>query len=154
MRAIVELFIRYIHLIAAIVWFGGVVFSTLIATPIVQQNLPMQDLLAIHNRFRRWIQLMIHILLITGAMVFFIVAWNNDMDFEGRYMVYFVLKLAAFGFMALFWGLYNSLHRRYLEEKIADGITAADTPRHINVLGYLTLISGLIVFALALLVRK
>lgn len=61
MRAIVELFIRCIHLIAAIVWFGGVVFSTLIAMPIVRQNLPLQDLLAIHNRFRHWIRLMIHV---------------------------------------------------------------------------------------------
>ena len=39
MRAIVELFIRCIHLIAAIVWFGGVVFATLIAMLIVQQDL-------------------------------------------------------------------------------------------------------------------
>ena len=154
MRTIVELFIRCTHLIAAIVWFGGVVFSTLIAMPIVRRNLPMQDLLAIHNRFRRWIRLMIHILLTTGAMAFFIVAWNNDMDFEVKYMVYFVSKLAAFGLMALFWGLYSSLHRRYLEDKIAEGITAAEAPQHINLLGYLTLISGLIVFAIALLVRK
>ena len=64
---------------------------------------------------------MIHVLLTTGAMVFFIVAWNNGFftgnsndDFRA-YMLTFVAKLAAFGIMALFWGLYSSLYRRHLE---------------------------------------
>ena len=51
MRLIVEVIIRYIHLISAIVWFGGVVFLTLIAMPITRQNLLTRDLLEIHNRF-------------------------------------------------------------------------------------------------------
>ncbi len=152
MRAIVELFIRTIHLIAAIIWFGGVVFSTLIATPIVQKNLSTQNVLAIHNRFRGLIRFTIHILLITGAMVFFIVAWNNNMRFDATYMVFFVAKLAAFGLMTLFWGLHASLYRRQLEGVLPGGKT--DYPRPINLLRGLTLISGGIVFALSLYLRN
>ena len=146
MRTVVELCIRCIHLIAAIVWFGGVVFSAFIAMPMLQRHLPNHTLLEIYNRLRRWMRLAIHILLTTGAMVFFIVAWNNDMEFKVDYMLNFVVKLAAFGCMALFWGLHSSLYRRHLEENRAP----AEAPAHINLLGVLTLIAGLIVLGVAL----
>ena len=152
MRLIVELIIRYIHLISAIIWFGGVVFSTLIAMPIVRQNLLTRDLLEIHNRFRRWIHLMINVLLLTGGIVVFIVAWNNDMKLNAEYMLYAAAKLAAFGLMALFWGLYSSLYRKHLEA--ADPDSSTSIPRHINIFGHLTLFSGLIVFALTMLLRN
>ncbi|RKU30351.1 hypothetical protein C6499_06470 [Candidatus Poribacteria bacterium] len=160
MRESVELVIRSIHLIASIVWFGGVLFSTFIAMPILRQNLPPQDLLAVHNRFRTWIRLMIHILLTTGAMVFFIVAWNNGFfaqqsgsDFK-TYVLTFVAKLAAFGLMALFWGLYSSLYRRHLEITPPDSEAHHSQSPYINIWRGLTLIAGLIVFALALLVKN
>lgn len=152
MRLFVELFIRWIHLIAAIFWFGGVVFSTLISMPIVQQNLTSQDLLKIHNRFRNWIRVMINVLLLTGGIVIFIVAWNSNMQLKSEYMIYSALKFGAFGFMTLFWGLYSSLYRRHLE--VAEPDDKPNVPRHINVFGHLTLFSGLIVFALALLLRN
>lgn len=152
MRTFVELFIRYIHLIAAIVWFGGVVFSTLIAMPIFRQNLTAHDLLEIHNRFRHLMRLIINMLLLTGGIVIFIVAWNSNMELKPEYMIYSALKLAAFGLMALFWGLYSSLYRRHLEAAQPD--SPINVPRHINVFGHLTLFSGLIVFALALLLRN
>ena len=152
MRQIVELIIRSIHLIAAIVWFGGVVFSTLIAMPIFRQNLPARDLLEIHNRFRHWIRLMINMLLLTGGIVIFIVAWNSNMELKSEYMIYSAAKLAAFGLMALFWGLYSSLYRKHLEAAQPD--SPINVPRYINIFGHLTLFSGLIVFALALLLRN
>ncbi len=152
MRTLVELLIRCIHLIAAIIWFGGVVFSTLIAMPIVRKKLLAQDLLNIHNRFRHTMRLTINILLLTGGVVIFIVAWNNDMKFEAAYMLYSAAKLAAFGIMALCWGLYSSLYRRHLEA--ADPDNSITVPTHVNVLGHLTLFSGLIVFALSLLLRN
>ncbi|RKU08012.1 hypothetical protein C6503_23835 [Candidatus Poribacteria bacterium] len=160
MRESVELVIRSIHLIASIVWFGGVLFSTFIAMPILRQNLPPQDLLAVHNRFGTWIRLMIHVLLTTGAMVFFIVAWNNGFfaqqngsDFK-TYMLIFVAKLAAFGLMALFWGLYSSLYRRHLEVMPPDSEAHHNQSPYINIWRGLTLIAGLIVFALTLLVKN
>ena len=157
MRESVELFIRGVHLLAAIIWFGGVIFSTFVAMPILKRNLPPQDLLAIHNRFRGLIRLMIHVLLTTGAMVFFIVAWNNGFfagnsggNFE-TYMLTFVAKLAAFGVMALFWGLYSSVYRRHLEVIPPDEDAQSYQNPYINVWSGLMLATGLIVFALALL---
>ena len=157
MRESVELVIRGVHLLAAIVWFGGVIFSTFVAMPILQRNLPPQNLLVIHNRFRVLIRLMIHVLLTTGAMVFFIVAWNNGFfagnannDFRS-YMFAFVAKLAAFGIMTLFWGLYSSLYRRHLEVDALDNEADHEQSLYINVWRGLMLVAGLIVFALALL---
>ena len=160
MRESVELVIRSIHLIAAIIWFGGVLFSTFIAMPILQRNLSPEDLLAVHNRFRTWIRLMIHVLLTTGAMVFFIIAWNNGFfaqqnssDFKA-YMLVFVAKLAAFGLMALFWGLYSALYRRHLEVAPPDSETHHSPSPYIKVWRGLTLIAGFIVFALTLLLKN
>ena len=157
MRESVELFIRCVHLIAAIIWFGGVLFSTFVVMPILQQNLSPENLLAIHNRFRTLIRLMIHVLLTTGAMVFFIVALNNGFftgnsndDFKA-YMLTFVAKLAAFGIMALFWGLYSSFYRKHLEVAPPDEDAHHSQSRHINVWRGLMLVAGLIVFALTLL---
>ncbi len=157
MRESVELVIRGVHLIAAIVWFGGVIFSTFVAIPILQRNLPPQNLLAIHNRFRVLIRLMIHVLLTTGAMVFFIVAWNNGFfagDSDGNfrsYMLAFVAKLAAFGVMTLFWGVYSSVYRRHLEITPPDADAQSHHNPYINVWKSLMLVAGLIVFALTLL---
>lgn len=100
---------------------------------------------------------MIHVLLTTGAMVFFIVALNNGFftqqdgsDFK-TYVLTFVAKLAAFGLMALFWGLYSSLYRRHLEVTPPDSEAHHNQSPYINVWRGLTLIAGLIVFALAML---
>ena len=102
---------------------------------------------------------MIHVLLTTGAMVFFIVAWNNgffaqqsssDFNFK-TYMLTFVAKLAAFGLMALFWGLYSSLYRRHLEVASPDSEAHHNQSPYINVWRGLTLAAGSIVFVLALL---
>ena len=160
MRESVELVIRGVHLLAAIVWFGGVIFSTFVAMPILQRNLPPQNLLAIHNRFRVLIRLMIHVLLTTGAMVFFILAWNNGF-FAGNannnfrsYMLVFVAKLATFGVMTLFWGLYSSGYRRHLEAISPDDKTYRNPSPYIDVWRGLMLIAGLIVFALALLLKN
>lgn len=95
---------------------------------------------------------MINMLLLTGGIVIFIVAWNNDMKLSAEYMIYSAAKLVAFGLMALFWGLYSSFYRRHLEAAQPD--KTINVPRHINVFGHLTLFSGLIVFALSLLLRN
>ena len=161
MRESVELFIRSVHLIASIVWFGGVLFSAFVAMPILQQNLSPQNLLAIHNRFRTWARLMIHVLLTTGAMVFFIVAWNSGFFTENSgnqyfrtYMLTFVAKLGVFGVMALFWGLYSSLYRRHLETDPPDNGAYSKQSPYINVWRGLMLVAGLVVFALTLLLKN
>ena len=162
MRESVELLIRSVHLIATIIWFGGTLFSTFVAMPILQQNLSSQDLLVVHNRFRTWIRLMIHVLLTTGAMVFFIVAWDNgfftkqdgsDFNFK-TYMLIFVAKLAAFGLMTLFWALYSSHYRRHLEVVPPDSEAHHNQSPYINIWRGLMLVAGLVVFGLALLLRN
>ena len=152
MRHIVELLIRSIHLIAAIIWFGGIVFSTFITLPIFRKYLQTHDLFELHNRFRFWIRLMINLLLLTGGIVIFIVAWNNGMKLEAEYMIVSATKLTAFGLMTLFWSIYSSLYRRHLED--AQPESKISNPRHVNAFGHLTLFSGLIVFALALYLRN
>ncbi|MXV78155.1 hypothetical protein F4X73_11625 [Candidatus Poribacteria bacterium] len=152
MQTFVELFIRNLHLIASIFWFGGVFFFTFVAIPIGQRKLPAKVLLDIHNRFRHAMRLIINIILLTGGIVIFIVAWNNDMKVESEYMVCSVAKLGAFGIMALFWGLYSSSYQRHLEATHPD--RRVIVPRHINVFSHLTLFSGLVVFALAMLLRS
>lgn len=152
MRQVVELFLRSIHLISAIIWFGGVFFYTFVAIPLGQRTLSTNALLDIHNRFRHVMRLTINIILLTGGIVIFIVAWNNDMQIKSEYMIYSAAKLAAFGIMALCWGLFSSLYRRNLES--ADPESSIAVPTHVNVCGYLTLFSGLIVFALSLLLRN
>ena len=159
MRESVELLIRSVHLIATIIWFGGVLFSTFVAMPILQQHLTSQELLAVHNRFRTWIRLMIHILLTTGAMVFFIVAWDNgffaEQDGSGlnfkTYMLIFVAKLAAFGLMTLFWGCIVHSTGGTLRVVPTDSETHHNQSPYINLWRGLTLTAGLVVFALALL---
>lgn len=152
MRTFVELLIRYIHLIAALVWFGGVFFSTFITMPITRKNLTAKGLLEIHNRFRHAMRLAINILLLTGGIVIFIVAWNSGMQLPSEYMVYSAAKFAAFGIMTLFYGLYSSLLRRHLEAAAPESQTTV--PRHVNVFGLMTICSGLVVFALSLLLRN
>ena len=101
---------------------------------------------------------MIHILLTTGAMVFFIVAWDSGFFTENGenqnfkvYMLTFVAKLGAFGVMTLFWGLYSSLYRRHLEVIPPDEKIYRSPSPYINVWRGLMLVAGLIVFALAML---
>ena len=65
--------------------------------------------------FALWVRFMINLLLLTGGIVIFIVAWNNGMKLEAEYMIISAAKLASFGLMALFWGLYSSIYRRHLE---------------------------------------
>ena len=103
---------------------------------------------------------MIHVLLTTGAMVFFIVAWDNGFfagnsnnDFKA-YMLTFVAKLAAFGVMALFWGLYSSLYRRHLEVISPNDEIYHNRSPYINVWKGLMLAAGAIVFALTLLLKN
>ena len=152
MRTIVEFLIRSIHLISAIIWFGGVFFYIFVAIPIGQRKLSANTLLNIHNRFRHTMRLIINIILLTGGIVIFIVAWNNNMQFNSQYMIYSAAKLAAFGLMALFWGLYSSLFRKHLEA--AGPNSSITVPTHVNIFGHLTLLSGLIVFALSMLLKN
>ena len=162
MRPIVELFIRWIHLIAAIIWLGGIFFSVSVATPILRKHFQIiesvQHASAIRDRLRHVIRFTIHILLITGAMNLFIVGLNTQMGFSRGYVVAFVAKLAFIGLMTLFHSLHIAVFNRRLESAVAnpnfDASEVAKLQRKVGLFGIFTILAGLVVFACALYLRQ
>ncbi len=164
MRPIVELFIRWIHLTAAIVWLGGIFLSIAVATPILRKHFQIlesvQHASAIRNRLRHIIRFTIHILLITGAMNLFIVGLNTQMRFsQGRsYFVVFIVKLAFVGLMTLFHSLHIAVFNRRLETAAAnpnfDDLIVTKLQRKVDLFGIFTIGVGLVVFACALYLRQ
>ena len=163
MRPIVELFIRWIHLTAAIVWLGGIFFSVSVATPILRKHFQIlesvQHATAIRNRLRHVIRFTIHILLITGAMNLFIVGLNTQMRFsqDYGYFVVFIVKLVFVGLMTLFHSLHIAVFNRRLESAVANpnfGDSAvAKLQRKVDLFGIFTILAGLAVFVLSLSLR-
>ena len=165
MRQIVELFIRWIHLIAAIVWFCGIFFSVSVATPILRKHFQIvesiQHTAAIRDRLRIIIRVAIHVVLITGVMNFFIVGLNTRMEFSPDYVVRFTVKMGFVALMVLFHSLYISVFGRGLQANLADLKPDDSTvppsivklERRTNICALLTIISGMVVLALALSLR-
>ena len=162
MRPVVELFIRWIHLIAAIVWLGGIFVSVSVATPILRKHFQIvesvQHASAIRNRIRHIIRFTIHILLITGAMNLFIVGLNTQMGFSRGYVVAFIVKLAFIGLMTLFHSLHIAVFNRRLESAVTnpnfDASEVAKLQRKVDLFGIFTILAGLVVFACALYLRQ
>jgi uncharacterized membrane protein len=163
MRPIVELFIRWIHFTAAIVWFGGIFFSVSVATPILRKHFQIlesvQHATAIRNRLRHIIRFTIHILLITGAMNLFIVGLNTQMRFSQGYgyFVVFIVKLAFVGLMTLFHSLHIAVFNRRLESAVAnpnfDDSDVSKLQKRVDLFGIFTILAGLVVFVLSLSLR-
>ena len=161
MRTIVELFIRWIHLTAAIVWFGGIFFSVSVATPILRKHFQIlegvQHTATIRSRLRHIIRFTIHILLITGAMNLFIVGLNTQMHFSRGYVVVFIVKLAFVGLMTLFHSLHVAVFNRRLETAAANpksnNSEVTKLQRRVDLFGVFTILAGLVVFVLALNLR-
>ena len=164
MRPIVELFIRWIHLIAAIVWFGGIFFSISVATPVLRKHFQIlesvQQATAIRNCLRHIIRFTIHVLLITGAMNLFIVGLNTQMRFsqDYGYFVVFIAKLVFVGLMTLFHSLHIAVFNRRLESAVAnpnfDDSAVTKLQRKVDLFGIFTILAGLVVFACSLHLRQ
>lgn len=158
MRTFVELIIRWIHLVAAIVWLGGIFFSVSIATPVLRKYLPVVEstrhTIVIRNHLRHVIRFIIHILLITGAMNAFIVGLNTQMNFPQDYVIAFVAKFAFVGLMTLFHSLHVAVFNRRLETASTnpdvDEIEVVRLQRLTNGFGILAMFAGVIVLALSL----
>ena len=161
MASIVELFIRWIHFTAAIIWFGGIFFSLSVATPILRKHFQIlesvQHTTAIRNRLRHVIRFTIHVLLITGAMNLFIVGLNTQMGFSQGYFVLFIAKLVFVGLMTLFHSLHIAVFNRRLESVVAnpnfDASVVAKLRRKVDLFGIFTILAGLVVFVLSLILR-
>jgi uncharacterized membrane protein len=162
MRTFVELIIRWIHLVAAIIWLGGIFFSVGIATPVLGKYLPavesIRHTVVIRNRLRHIIRFTIHVLLITGAMNAFIVGLNTQMNFSQDYVIAFVAKLAFVGLMTLFHSLHIAVFTRRLETAATnpnvDEFEVARLQRMTNGFGILAMFAGIIVLALSVLLES
>ena len=164
MAPIVELFIRWIHVIAAIIWLGGIFFSISVATPILRKHFQIlesvQHATAIRNRLRHVIRFTIHILLITGAMNLFIVGLNTQMRFsqDYSYFVLFIVKLIFVGVMTLFHSLHIAVFNRRLESAVAnpnsDDSEVTKLQKKVDLFGIFTILTGLVVFACSLYLRQ
>ena len=158
MRTFVELVIRWIHLVAAIIWLGGILFSVCIASPALRKYFPVvesiQHTVAIRNRLRHIIRFTIHVLLITGAMNAFIVGLNTQMNFPQDYVIAFVAKLAFVGLMTLFHSLHIAVFTRRLETAATnpnvDELGVVRLQRLTNGFGIVAILAGLIVLAFSL----
>lgn len=163
MRPIVELFIRWIHLTAAFVWFGGIFLSVAVTTPILRKHFQsvesIQHAAAIRDRLRHIIRFTIHILLITGAMNLFIVGLNTQMRFsqDYGYFVVFVVKLAFVGLMTLFHSLHIAVFNRRLESAVANSnfndSAVTKLQRKVYLFGIFAMLAGLVIFVLSLSLR-
>lgn len=163
MFPIVELLIRWIHLTAAIVWFGGTFLSVVVATPILRRHFQMvesvQRASAIRNRLRHIIRFTIHILLITGAMNLFIVGLNTQMRFsqDYGYFIVFIAKLVLVGLMTLFHSLHIAVFNRRLESAVEnpnfDDSVVAKLQKKVDLFGIFTILAGLAIFVLSLSLR-
>ena len=163
MRPIVELVIRWIHLIAAIVWFGSIFFSVSVATPILRKHFQIAEgvrhAAEIRDRLRHIIRFTIHVLLITGAMNVFIVGLNTQMRFsqDYAYFVVFIAKFACVGLMTLFHSLHIAVFNRKLDAAAAnpnfDASEVAMLQKRVDLFGIFTILIGLVVFLLSLRLR-
>ena len=163
MAPIVELFIRWIHFTAAIVWFGGIFFSVSVATPVLRKHFQIlesvQHATAIRERLRHIIRFTIHILLITGAMNLFIVGLNTQMRFsqDHGYFVVFIVKLVFVGLMTLFHSLHIAVFNRRLESAVAnpnfDALQVSKLQKRVDLFGIFTILAGIVVFVLSLSLR-
>ena len=163
MRQFVELAIRWIHLVAAIVWFGSIFFSVTVATPILRKHFQIVESVRhaaeIRDRLRHIIRFTIHVLLITGAMNVFIVGLNTQMRFsqDYSYFVVFIAKLAFVGLMTLFHSLHTAVFNRRLESAAAnpdiDASVVSKLQKRVDLFGIFTILTGLVVFLLSLRLR-
>ena len=165
MHAIVELFIRWIHLLAAMIWLSGIFFSLFIVSPILRRELFLlqsyQHMAAIRDRLRIMIRIAIHVLLITGAMNIVIVGLDTNMQFSRNYVILLVAKLGFVGLMTLFHSLHISVLGRRLAAETAElGLIdstvqplIAKREKQTQLFAILTILSGLVVLALTLRMR-
>ncbi len=163
MLPIVELFIRWIHLTAAFVWFGGIFLSVAVTTPVLRKHFQIvesiQHAAAIRNRLRHVIRFTIHILLITGAMNLFIVGLNTQMRFSQNYgyFIVFVAKLIFVGLMTLFHSLHIAVFNGRLESAVVNpnfnDSAIVKLQRKVYLFGIFAMLAGLVIFVLSLSFR-
>ena len=124
MHAIIELFIRWIHLLAAMIWLSGIFFSVFVVSPILRREFflvqSFRHMAAIRDLLRVIIRIAIHVLLITGAMNLVIVGLGTKMQFSRSYVILWGAKLGFVGLMTVFHSIHISVLGRRLAAQTAE----------------------------------
>lgn len=121
------LFIRWIHVIAAVVWIGGNLILAMVIVPHFRQNLPpvqrIQILTLIGKRFEPIVWLCVLILFFTGIVNIFnsVNLFSTDEPlFVGTFMRTLVIKLLLFFVLLILTGLHSFFYGPKLSKAIED----------------------------------
>ena len=121
------LFIRWIHVIAAVVWIGGNLILAMVIVPHFRQNLPpvqrIQILTLIGKRFEPIVWLCVLILVFTGIVNIFNsvdLSATNEPLFVGTFMRTLGIKLLLFFILLILTGLHSIFYGPKLSKAIED----------------------------------
>ncbi|MXV76780.1 hypothetical protein F4083_06080 [Candidatus Poribacteria bacterium] len=121
------LFIRWIHVIAAVVWIGGNLILAMVIVPHFRQNLPpvqrIQILTLIGKRFEPIVWLCVLILFFTGIVNIFNsvdLSATNDSLLVGTFWRTLVIKLLLFFILLILTGLHSLFYGPKLSKAIED----------------------------------
>lgn len=153
--------VLWMHLAAAMVWIGGMVFLTFIAAPSLKKLVSpeMQAILYkdIGRRFKLVGWICIFILILTGPINIYHHVTSHHMidDGEGNLHSIFVLKLGLVLIMILLSLVHDFVLGPLLGEKIREGLTP---PKLLKVIvpwmARINLVLGLIVIYLGLILAQ
>lgn len=99
-----DVFVHWLHLMAAIIWVGGTLFAAFVLTPIVREDLPPQVryplFKKIGQRFSRIGWAAITVLILTGAYKLSLV-WSDTEIFKSTFGLMLSIKLTLILAMAV-----------------------------------------------------
>ena len=134
------LFIRWIHVIAAVVWIGGNLILAMVIVPHFRQNLPpvqrIQMLTLIGKRFEPIVWICVLILFFTGVVNIFNsvdLSSTNDSLLVGTFMRTLAIKLLLFIILLVFTVLHGFVYGPKLSQAI-EGLDpeTAELPANVN----------------------
>lgn len=134
------LFIRWIHVIAAVVWIGGNLILAMVIVPHFRQNLPpvqrIQILTLIGKRFEPIVWLCVLILFFTGIVNIFNsvdLSATNDSLLVGTFMRTLLIKLVLFITLLILTGLHSFFYGPKLSKAIEDlDLETEELPANVN----------------------
>ncbi|MBI5747353.1 MAG: DUF4149 domain-containing protein [Nitrospirae bacterium] len=150
------IFVLWVHLIAAMVWIGGMAFLTIIAAPSLKRLAPpeVQPILYkdIGRRFKLVGWICIFVLILTGPLnIYHHITSHMTHEGEDDFHGVFVLKLGLVLIMILLSLVHDFVLGPLLGEKIREGVTPSRFLKLIVPwMGRVNLILGLIVIYLGL----
>ena len=90
--------VLWIHLIAVIIWIGGIFFNMVVVTPTLRKQLSSQQAflqlsMGILQRFNRFTKELVGVIILSGIFNLINHGWLIDFNFSATYLQFFVLKM-------------------------------------------------------------